>query len=360
MVTFGEVMGRLVPEGFHRLRQAVPGVMRVTFAGSEANVAAGVCQLGGAAAFVTALPKHAIADACVSVFEGLGVDTRYVVRTEAGRLGLYFLETGANQRPSKVVYDRTGSAVSVTGPENYPWAQIFEGADWFHISGITPAVSRVAADATMVAVREAKHAGLTVSCDLNFRGQLWRWDASRGPRELARATMERVLQYVDVVMANESDAFDVLRIETADGDVEAGKLVADRYPAVARAIRAKVPNVSTVAITLRESLSASCNNWGALLYDGPTDRAYLAPWRGGRYQPYVITDIVDRVGAGDAFAAALIVALGSSELGDPPTTIAFATAASCLAHSITGDINYVSRAEVEALMRGSASGRIVR
>ncbi len=360
VITFGEIMGRLAPEGFLRFRQCLPGSLQVTFAGAEANVAVAIACLGGSAAFVTALPRHAIADACVAHLHALGVDTRFMVRTDSGRLGLYYLETGANQRPGHVIYDRSGSAVSLTPWDQYPWKEIFEGSDWFHITGITPALSGIAAEAALTAVKEAKAHRLQVSCDLNFRKKLWRWDPACYANQLAERTMRELLPNVDLVVANEEDAAEVLRIHARDTDVQAGKVAVEHYPEVAREIVHQFPNVSRVAITLRESISASHNNWGAMLYDSARDAAFFAPRREGRYQPYQICNIVDRVGAGDSFAAALIFALTTPELSAPEIAVAFAAAASCLAHSILGDFIYTSRSEVEALMKGSGAGRVVR
>lgn len=361
IVTFGEIMGRLTPDRFLRFAQSCPGRLDLTFAGSEANVAVSVRQFGGPARFVTALPHHAIADACVTELRGLDVDTQFILRTDQGRLGLYFVETGANQRPSQVIYDRDGSAVSLTSANSYRWDEIYADAGWLHITGITPALSRTAADAVLVAARRAKELGLTVSCDLNFRKKLWRWDAALDPRALARRTMSEILPLVDLVIANEEDASDVLGIRAADTDVASGRLAADRYPEVAAAIVAQFPNIVKVAITLRESISATHNNWGAMLYDARTGTARFAPTVEGAYRPYEIRAIVDRVGGGDAFAAGLIFALNCPEYRkDDQTVVAFAAAASCLAHSIQGDFNYSTRAEVEALIQGSGSGRVNR
>jgi 2-dehydro-3-deoxygluconokinase len=360
VVTFGEIMGRLAPEGFLRFTQAMPGQLDLTFAGAEANVAASICNLGGEASFVTALPKHSVADACIASLKALDVDTSYIIRTDAGRLGLYFLETGANQRPSNVIYDRDYSSVGMTDADAYPWDKIFAGAEWFHISGITPAVSAKAADAALAAVKAAKANGVTVSCDLNFRKKLWKWDANLSAKELAEKTMRGILPYVDLVIGNEEDASDVLGIKAGDTDVHSGELDIDRYPEVAQKIIAQFGNVSKVAITLRESISASHNNWGAMLFDKAEGKAFFAPLKDGAYQSYQIKNIVDRVGGGDSFAAGLVFALTTPELSDSQTAISFAVASSCLAHSIKGDINYSSRKEVEALMGGSGSGRVVR
>lgn len=360
IITFGEVMGRLCPQGFNRFAQNMPGTLDFTFGGAESNVAGSIAHMGGEAAFVTALPDNALTDACVAQFKGLNIDTSHIQRTKQGRFGLYFLETGANQRPSHVIYDREHSAISLAAPESYPWEKIFAGAGWFHISGITPAISSRAAQASLLAVKTARQKGVTVSCDLNFRKKLWNWDAGMKPRELAEKTMRQILEYVDVVIANEEDASDVLSLKAENTDVHAGHLDISRFPEVAREIVRQFPKVSRVAITLRESISASHNNWGAMLYSKLEDRANFAPWREGEYRPYEIRNIVDRVGGGDSFAAGLVFALNTPELSGSQDAIEYAVAASCLAHSILGDLNYSTRKEVEALMRGSGSGRVVR
>lgn len=360
IITFGEIMGRLNPAGFKRFRQSMPGTLEMTFAGAEANVAVSLAQFGAETAFVTALPKHAIADACVDTLRGFGVDTRHILRTEEGRLGLYFVETGANQRPSRVVYDREGSSVSLTPASTYNWASAFEGAEWLHVSGITPALSQRCAEATCKAAAEAKDRGMHVSCDLNFRGKLWKWGAPIPPKELAGRTMRQILPFVDVVIANEADCADVLDIHAENTDVDGGRLDVARYPEVAKKVVGQFPNVQKVAITLRESISATHNDWGGMLYDAPEDKAFFAPDVDGEYRPYAIKAIVDRVGGGDSFAAGLIFALCSQEYRESSAAITFAAAASCLAHSICGDFNFSCRDEVEALMRGNASGRVVR
>lgn len=360
VVSFGEVMGRFAPEGFLRFKQVLPGSLNVTFGGAESNVAVSIATLGGQASFVTALPDNDLADACIAAIRARGVNTDKIVRTKKGRLGLYFLETGANQRPSKVIYDREGSSVTLTPASDYPWQEIFNDATWFHITGITPSLSQTAAEASLEAVKQAKQAGLLVSCDLNFRKKLWKWDSSLEPRALAEKTMRQIVPYVDVIIANEGDAADVLSIHAEDTDVESGKLAIDKYPQVAQEIIRQFGNVSRVAITLRESISASHNNWGAMLYDRDAEQAFYAPLRDGQYQPYPIRDIVDRVGGGDSFGAALIFALQTPELSTPDKAISFAVAASCLAHSIVGDFNFTTRQEAEALMKGSGSGRVQR
>ena len=359
VVTFGEIMGRLAAPANLRLRQSRE--FEVTYAGAEASVAASICNFGGSARYVTALPKHALADATMDSLRAVGIDTQFVLRTDTGRLGLYFLETGANQRPSNVIYDRDDSAIAIATADQFDWQAICDGARWLHLTGITPALSKTAAQATRVAAQQAKESGLTVSIDLNFRGKLWKWDSTKEPRELAQATMRGILPFIDVVIANEEDCHDVLGIQAGDTDVHSGTLDTSRYPEVARQVVKQFPNVTNVAITLRESLSATHNNWGAMLFDAKSGEPAFAPLnRDGNYQPYEIKNIVDRVGGGDAFAAGLIFALTTPELSELQTAVNFAVAASCLKHSIKGDFNYSSRSEVESLMGGSASGRVVR
>lgn len=354
-------MGRIAPPGALRWAQALPGPVDFTFGGGEANVAASLARLGLDACFVTALPRHPIADACVMYLRGLGIDTSRIVRTEQGRLGLYYLEAGADQRPSVVTYDRASSSIACSPPEAYNWSSILSGKTWLHVTGITPAISRGAADATLAAVRSAKSQGMTVSCDLNYRSKLWQWHRGVPPRDLAERTMRGILPSVDVVIGNEEDADRVLGIKASDSDVDAGVIRSDAYVQVAREIVRQFPNVQRVAITLRESLSASHNNWGGMLYDAGENAASFAPiGPSGGYQPYEIRHIVDRVGAGDAFAAGLIFAMLTPELAATERTAAFAAAASCLKHTMTGDISFVTRGEVEALMKGQASGRVKR
>ena len=352
-------MGRIASPENLRLRQARN--FEVTYAGAEASVAASICNYGGKARYITALPKHPLAEAAMDSVRAVGIDTQYILRTDEGRLGLYFLETGANQRPSNVVYDRAESAISITAAERYDWDNIFKDAQWLHLSGITPALSKNAAEATLVAAKKAKDAGAQVSIDLNFRAKLWKWDSSKSTRVLAQETMRGILPFIDVVVGNEEDCHDVLGIQAGDTDVHSGTLDTSRYPDVARQVVAQFPNINKVAITLRESLSASHNNWGAMLYDAAKDQPYFAPLDdNGKYRAYQIKNIVDRVGGGDSFAAGLIFAFTTPELNDPQTAINYAVAASCLKHSIKGDFNYSTRAEVERLMGGNASGRVVR
>lgn len=359
IVTFGEIMGRLTPPGVIRLRQGLPGSLDVTFAGAEANVAASLAFFGAQTTFVTALPNNELADACIASLRGCGIAT-HIIRAHYGRLGLYFLETGANQRPSRVIYDRDHSSISLTDPSAYDWPEIFEVADWFHVTGITPAISQLAAESTIAGAKAAKSAGLKVSCDLNFRGKLWGWDPATPKRELAERVMRELLLHVDLLIANEEDCGDVLGIRDEQSDVHSGELDVSRYPNVARQVSEQFPKIEIVATTLRQSISASHNNWGAMLYETKSDKAYFAPSHDGAYQPYEIRNIVDRVGGGDAFSAGLIFALTCDDYTTLQESLNFAVAASCLAHSIKGDFNHCSREEVDALVAGSSSGRVVR
>ncbi|MCR9201288.1 MAG: sugar kinase [Planctomycetaceae bacterium] len=358
-VTFGEVMMRMAPRGHLRLSQVLPGELQVTFAGAEANVAASLSMLGATSRFVTALPDNPLADSCLTTLRGLGVDTASV-RREPGRLGIYFVETGANQRPGRVIYDRSGSSISLTAADAYNWQEILGGQSALHVTGITPALSESAAEATLVACQTARKLGLQVSCDLNFRAKLWNWRADVPKKQLAAETMSRILPFVDVLIANEADCGDVLSIHAGSSNVESGQVDVAAYPDVARQVAERFPNLKQVATTLRESHSASHNSWGAMLFDVKSDTPHFAPVVDDRYQPYEIVNIVDRVGGGDAFAAGLLLALHDSSLSEPAAAVRFAAAASCLAHSVSGDFNFSSRAEVEALMGGATSGRVVR
>lgn len=346
IVAFGEIMGRLATPGFKRFQQTMPGTLEVTFAGAEASIAASIAYLGGDAAYVTALPEHAIADACVADLRSMGVDTRHILRTAQGRLGLYFLESGVNQRPGNVIYDREGASVAITPASAYDWPTIFEGTEWFIISGITPAISRNAAEVARTAMQEATRLGVKVACDMNYRSKLWQWDPPLAPRELATRTMRELMPLVDLFIGGREDAEEMLGIG-------GGASLAD----LARQIVQEFPRIQRVAMTRREGVSATHNNFGGLLYDAAAGEVVYAP---AEDRMYPIPNIVDRLGAGDGFTAGLIFALTHADLAAPATAIGFATAAGCLAHSIEGDFNYSTRAEVEALMRGDASGRVRR
>jgi 2-dehydro-3-deoxygluconokinase len=360
-LAFGEIMARVAAPQRLRWPQAVPGSVDVTWGGGEANVSASLALFGQAVRYVTALPDHPVSQAIATSLRGLGVDVDQILWRETGRLGIYFVEVGSNQRGSTVLYDRQYSAVSLAGPDEYDWDQILEGVHWLHVTGITPAISKAACQANLALVKRAKEQGIKVSCDLNFRKKLWKWGDQATGRELARQCMSEVLPWVDVVIGNEEDAGEVLDIHPADTDVEQGQLKVSSYDAVARAIVERYPNVSHVAITLRESLSADHNNWGGLLYDAATDRSWLAPVDAeGDYRSYQMHNIVDRVGAGDSFAAGLLHALNSPQWSEPEQAIQFAVAASCLKHSIKGDFNFVTEQEVAALVAGNATGRVQR
>lgn len=357
---FGEIMMRVAPQGFKRFRQCLPGSVDVTFGGGEANVCGSLALLGRPVRYVTALPEHAMADALLGWQRNLGIDTRYILRRE-GRLGVYFLETGANQRSSTVIYDRAGSSVALAAADEYDFDAALEGVTRVHVTGITPAISRNGFLATLELVKKASSRGAKVSCDLNFRKKLWRWREGTAAKDLARECMTQLLPMVDVVIGNEADAEDVLGIQAEGTAVESGEINAEGYAEVARKIGDQFKNVSLVAITLRESISASHNNWGAMLFDTEADRAHFAPLNAeGKYRPYEIRDIVDRVGGGDSFAAGLLYALDSDDYGHPQDAIRFAVAASCLKHSLLGDMNFVTLAEIEALAGGQASGRVQR
>ncbi len=361
LLGFGEIMMRIAPPGLLRFQQALPGSVDVVFGGGEANVCGSLAVLGRPVRYLTALPKHAIADALVATLRGLGIDTDCILRCDSGRLGIYFLEVGANQRSSTVIYDRGQSAVSLAGPEQYDFEAALVDVDRLHVSGITPSLSENAFLATLELVRAANAKGVTVSCDLNFRKKLWRWQPGTDAPTLARQCMSRILPFVDLSIGNEEDAEQVLGISAEGTSVDQGRIDAAAYQQVARQINKQFPNISQVAITLRESYSASHNNWGAMLLDATADKVHFAPLdEQGTYRPYEIRNIVDRVGAGDSFAAGLIYALDSHEYGDPAAALRFAVAASCLKHSIPGDMNFATRDEVQALAAGRTSGRVQR
>ena len=358
---FGEIMMRIAPEGRLRFRQALPGRMEVTWGGGEANVCVSLALLGDPVRYLTALPRTPITESLVDSLRGFGVDTSPILFSKKGRLGIYFLETGANQRSSIVIYDREGSSIALAAPEDYDFDAALAGVTWVHLTGITPALSENAYRATLALAQRAKAAGAVVSCDLNYRKKLWTWRPGTPPHALARECMTQLLQQVALVIANEEDAKDVLGLEAEGTSIETGRIHAVAYEAVAREIVRRFPNVARVAFTLRESLSADHNNWGGMLYDAAGGRAFFAPLDGdGRYRPYEIRNIVDRVGGGDSFGAGLIHALRSEKYRAPQDAIRFAAAASCLKHSIASDFNYVSEDEVAALMSGSGSGRVRR
>ena len=339
VVTFGEIMLRLKSPAYERFFQSP--TLEATFGGGEANVSVSLANYGMETAFVTVLPKNDIGEACIRELRGFGVDTSKIVRG-GNRVGIYFLETGAVQRPSKVIYDRAGSAICEAKPGDIDWDKTLEGATWFHFTGITPAISQGAADLTLEALKACKARGVHVSCDLNYRKNLWKYGKE------AKEVMSEIAKYVDVAIANEEDFQKSLGI-TASSDVESGSLDRNVYEGIAKKAMELYPNLKRVAITLRESKSADRNDWAACIYDGK--EFYVS-------RKYEITDIVDRVGGGDSFSGGLIYGLLTYE--KQSDALEFAVAASCLKHTISGDYNRVTVPEVTALMKGSGSGRVER
>lgn len=337
IVTFGEIMLRLAPYDYQRIIQA--DRFQATYGGGEANVAVSLAQYGHAVQYVTRLPLNPVADAALANLHKFGVGTDHVARG-GGRMGIYFLENGASIRPSKVTYDRSHTAISEAQSEDFDWEQIFEGVEWFHTTGISPALSSGTATITLEAVKAAKKAGVSVSCDLNYRNKLW-------TREEAKKVLTELVQFVDVIIANEEDCADVFGIKVESTDVHKGELDAGHYIEVAREVM-NISQAHMVAITLRESLSASDNNWSAMIYDGKD--SFLS-------QKYSL-HIVDRVGGGDSFGAGLIHGLVSGKTTQG--ALDFAVAASALKHTIPGDFNIVSAAEVESVAKGNTSGRVQR
>lgn len=337
VITFGEIMLRLAPEGYYRFVQA--DTFGATYGGGEANVAVSLANYGFDAKFVTKLPAHEIGQATVNSLRKYGVDTSYITRG-GDRVGIYFLEKGASQRPSKVIYDRAGSSIATATKEDFNWKEIFDGAEWFHFTGITPALNDEVAAICLEACKAAKENGVTISCDLNYRNKLW-------SKEKAGEVMGELCKYVDVCIANEEDAADVFGIHAANTDVTTGTVNHEGYKDVAKQLADRF-GFSKVAITLRESISANDNNWSAMLYDG-NDYFFSKKYK---------MHIVDRVGGGDSFGGGLIAA--SLNGFDSQATIEFAVAASCLKHSIEGDMNLVSMDEVLKLAGGDGSGRVQR
>jgi 2-dehydro-3-deoxygluconokinase len=339
VVTLGEIMLRLGPPGHERLLQSP--VLEATFGGGEANVAVALAQWGVASRYVTALPDGPLGDAALTSLRGLGVDVRHVIR-RPGRMGIYFVERGAAQRASSVHYDRDGSAISQVAAAEFDWPTIMAGSTWFHVTGITPAISASAAEVALAALRAARAAGSRISIDLNYRAKLWRYGRS------APEVMRELVGLADVAVGNEEDCQLALGIEAAT-DVHAGQLDTTAYERLTARVIDEFPSLSTVALTLRESRGADVNGWSACLRDG----------QGFRTGPsFEILDIVDRVGSGDAFAAGLIHGLAHG--WSATEALSFAIAAGCLKHSVPGDFSRVSLAEVQRLANGDASGRVRR
>ena len=337
IVTFGEIMMRLAPTGYLRFVQT--NNLEMTFGGGEANVCVSLANYGKDARFVTKLPDNDLGRACTGELKKWGVDTSKIT-IGGNRIGIYFCEKGASQRPSKVIYDRAGSSIAEAEINDFDWDEIFEGAEWFHFTGITPALGDNVAEITKIACRKAKEKGIKISCDLNYRKKLW-------TREKAKEVMTELMEYVDVLIANEEDASDVFGIVADKTDITKGEIDREGYISVAKKLCESF-DFEKVAITLRESVSASCNNWSALLYNG----------KEAIFSKKYTMQIVDRVGGGDSFGAGLIY--GITENMSDRDTLEFAVAASCLKHSVEGDFNMVSVNEVKALSGGDGSGRVQR
>jgi len=347
--TFGEIMMRLSPPGFLRFVQARS--FDVIYGGGEANVAVSLANFGVPVDYVTRLPDNDLGDACIQFLRQYGVGVDKIVRG-GDRLGIYFLEMGAVQRGSKVIYDRANSAIATIKRGMIDWKLVFADADWFHWTGITPAISAGTADVCLEAVQVAKEMGLTLSCDLNYRKKLWKWGKTPGE------VMPELVRHCDIAIGNEEDADKVFGIKAPETDVVAGKVEADKYRYVCEELAKRFPNLKTIAITLRGSISASHNTWSGVLYSPPSQGGEGS---GGFYTAptYDITHIVDRVGGGDSFMAGLIYGLRTYG-DDHQKALDFAVAASCLKHSIVGDFNLATVAEVEKLMGGDVSGRVSR
>jgi 2-dehydro-3-deoxygluconokinase len=340
VVMFGEILLRLAPPGFGRFTQA--RAFEAVYGGGEANVAASLANYGETAEFVTRLPANDLGEACIAYLRSFNIRIDHIARG-GDRIGIYFLEAGAAQRGSKVIYDRAGSSFATIKPGMIDWKTVFDGADWFHWTGITPAVSQGAADACREAIRAAKQSGLTVSCDMNYRAKLWKWGKTAGE------VMQELVALSDVAIGNEEDADKVFGIQAPGADILTGKINSENYCIVCEKLAQRFSGLKMIAITLRGSLSATQNTWSAVL------------WNNGEFltaPTYNISFIVDRVGGGDAFMGGLIY--GLRKYSNPEKALRFAVAASCLKHSVGGDFNQVTAAEVEALMSGDASGRVAR
>ncbi len=338
-ITFGEIMLRLKPPHWERFFQSP--LLEATFGGGEANVAVGLARFGLKVAYVSVIPNNLIGDACIGELRRQGVDTSLMVR-KGDRLGIYFLEAGANQRPSKIIYDRSHSAIAETSPGDINWDKVFDGASWFHISGITPAISLSASELSLEAVKKAREKGITISCDLNFRKKLWKYGKS------APQVMGELVKYIDIALGNEEDCQKSLGVKV-DVDVESGRLQTEKYRELTDRVLNLYPNIKKIAITLRESHSANYNGWSAVLNNR---KEFLIS------KKYEIHNIIDRVGGGDSFASGLIY--GINNLANDKESLEFAVAASCLMHSIPGDLPLLSVEEVKSLAGGATSGRVQR
>lgn len=339
VLTFGEIMLRLKAPGHERLMQT-PN-LEATFGGGEANVAVSLANYGMDASFLSFLPNNAVADACIGELRRFNVDTSRIIRKD-GRVGIYYLDAGANQLPSKVIYDRAYSSISLAGPGDVDWNKAFDGVGWMHISGITPAISESLMELSIESVKEAKKRNITVSCDLNYRKNLWKYGKN------AQEVMSEMANYCDVLIANEEDVQKSLGI-TIDVDVESGEIDNSKYEVLGNKVLEKYPNAKMIAITLRESKSADTNGWSTCINN--REKFYVS-------RHYDINDIIDRVGGGDSFAGGLIYGLNTYDTMEE--ALEFATAASCLKHSVIGDFNRVTVDDVKKLMAGDGSGRVQR
>ena len=339
VLTFGEIMLRLKAPGHERLMQT-PN-LEATFGGGEANVAVSLANYGMDASFLSFLPNNAVADACIGELRRFNVDTSRIIRKD-GRVGIYYLDAGANQLPSKVIYDRAYSSISLAGPGDVDWNKAFDGVGWMHISGITPAISESLMELSIESVKEAKMRNIVVSCDLNYRKNLWKYGKN------AQEVMSEMANYCDVLIANEEDVQKSLGI-TIDVDVESGEIDNSKYEVLGNKVLEKYPNAKMIAITLRESKSADTNGWSTCINN--REKFYVS-------RHYDINDIIDRVGGGDSFAGGLIYGLNTYDTMEE--ALEFATAASCLKHSVIGDFNRVTVDDVKKLMAGDGSGRVQR
>ena len=338
-ITFGEIMLRLKSPNRERFFQSP--LLEATFGGGEANVAVGLARFGLNVAYVSVIPNNPIGDACIRELRRQGIDTSLIVR-KGNRLGIYFLEAGANQRPSKIIYDRSYSAIAKASSGDISWDKVFDKITWFHISGITPAISLSASELSLEAVKKAREKGITVSCDLNFRKKLWKYGKS------APEVMAELVKYIDIAIGNEEDCQNSLGVKV-DIDVESGKLQTEKYRELTDKVLNLYPNIKKIAISLRESHSVNYNGWSAVLNN--RKEFFIS-------KKYEIHNIVDRVGAGDTFSVGLIYGLNNLE--DDQKTLEFAVAASCLMHSISGDLPLISMEEVNSLAGGATSGRVKR
>ena len=338
-ITFGEILLRLKPPNWERFFQSP--LLEATFGGGEANVAVGLARFGLNVAYVSVIPNNSIGDACIRELRRQNIDTSLIVR-KGNRLGIYFLEVGANQRPSKIIYDRSNSAIAEAKPGDINWDKVFDRVGWFHISGITPAISFSASELSIEAVKKAREKGITVSCDLNFRKNLWKYEKS------APGVMGELVKYADIVIGNEEDCQKSLGVKV-DINIESGKLQAEKYKELTEEVLSLYSNIKKIAITLRESHSANYNGWSAVLNN--RKEFFIS-------KKYEIHNIIDRVGAGDTFAAGLIY--GFNKLDNDKKALEFAVAASCLMHSISGDLPLISIEEVNSLAGGATSGRVQR